>query len=94
MTPPREQVQAQLSDDEQVIFLEPPEFDVAILGLTQQFSAPRCVCYDRARVIDVLIEMGCDHDDAEDFFAFNIIGAYVGDTTPVFLERIESCPEP
>ena len=28
-------------------------------------------------------------EEAEEFFEFNIIGSYVGDGTPVFLEELE-----
>jgi hypothetical protein len=44
------------------------------------------VVYDSAKVIDILIERdGMTHEEAEEFFSFNIEGAWVGEQTPVWL---------
>jgi hypothetical protein len=89
----RQQILDQLTDDETVTFLEGPEFDGAIIGLGHRYGAALVVCYDRARVLDVIVAGGCDEDDAEEYFEFNIIGAYVGDSTPMFIDCVETpCP--
>ena len=41
------------------------------------------VINDRSKVIDILMR-DMSHEDAEEFFEFNIQCAYVGDRTPVF----------
>ncbi len=60
-------------------------FDAAIVGTVQQFNKT-LVCYGREKCIDILVERdGMSRADAEDFFEFNVVGAYVGENTPVFL---------
>jgi hypothetical protein len=70
---------------EDLMFLEPSVFDEAILGVADRFGMPSVVAYDRSRVIDI-IARDMPREDAEEFFEFNTIGAWVGDTTPVFID--------
>lgn len=58
--------------------------DSALLGIGRQFNTFFAV-YSTKKVIAGLIEQGMDEEEAIEFFAFNIIGAYVGEHTPVFL---------
>ena len=45
--------------------------------------------YDKAKIIDKLIEDGCDdYEGANEFYEFNQLGAWVGDKTPGFLIRL------
>ena len=42
--------------------------------------------YDYEKCIQVLVERdGMTREDAEEFFDFNVVGAYVGENTPIFL---------
>lgn len=61
-------------------------FDKAIIGLGACFHSYKVV-YDKQKVIDILCEE-MDYEEAIEYFDFNIIGAYVGDETPVFLEDL------
>jgi hypothetical protein len=68
-----------------------PEMDVAIVGLVSGAGRERVVCYDREKVIEVLMERdGMEQDEAEEFFDFNIEGAYVGPETPVFISLTQT----
>ena len=67
------------------VFLEPSEFDEAIVGVVERFGAVPVVCYDRAMVIDI-IARDMPREDAEEYFEFNTIGAWMGEFTPVFLD--------
>jgi hypothetical protein len=61
-------------------------FDEAIIGIGWQFTQPMVV-YDREKCIQVLMERdGMSREDADEFFDFNVSGAYVGKDTPVFVE--------
>jgi hypothetical protein len=62
-------------------------FDAAIIGYGTQFNKP-VVVYSRDRVISILMADGMTEDEAEEFFEFNIAGAYVGETTPVYLREV------
>lgn len=78
----REQISARL---EEAIFLEPAAMDEAIIGTAERFGMGEVVCYDRARVIDILAR-DMPREDAEEWFEFNTIGAWMGDATPVFVD--------
>ena len=60
-------------------------FDKCIIGVVERCGQPPIVCYDRQKVIDKLIEEGATYDDAVDFFEFNQIGAWMGESTPCFI---------
>lgn len=47
--------------------------------------------YDYDTVIANLMNDGMSHDDACEFFDFNIIGAWMGDSTPLF---VRLCRQP
>lgn len=59
-------------------------FDDCIVGVGEQFNRA-FVVYDRAKVIESLMRDGLDWDDAEEYYAVNIVGSYVGEHTPCFL---------
>jgi hypothetical protein len=62
-------------------------FDDAILGVVERIGL-QTVCYDLNKVIAILMEQGMDEQDAWDWYQFNMVGAWVGEATPVFLERL------
>jgi hypothetical protein len=78
----RKQISYQL---EEALFLEPSTFDEAILGVAHRCGMDPVVAYDRTRVIDILAR-DMPREDAEEFFEFNTIGAWMGDATPVFVD--------
>jgi hypothetical protein len=62
-------------------------FDDAILGVVERIGL-QTVCYDLKKVIAILMEQGMDEQDAWDWYQFNMLGAWVGEATPVFLETL------
>jgi hypothetical protein len=69
-------------------------FDEAIVGISERFGRDPIVSYDRDKCIEILAkEFAQDNDDpeldateeAEDYFAFNVIGGWVGEGTPEFI---------
>ena len=63
-------------------------FDDAILGMCVQFGSEPVVAYDFNKCVEILIERdGMEREEAIDFINFNVIGAYVGLNTPVFIMR-------
>ena len=46
--------------------------------------------YDKHKIIQSLIRDGCSLDDAEEYFDFNIAGAWVGEYTPAFITLLET----
>lgn len=58
----------------------------ALLGYARVFNKYVAV-YDKVEVINILMRRdGMSYEEAIDFFEYNIVGAYVGDGTPAFLE--------
>jgi hypothetical protein len=58
-------------------------FDEAIIGV-QEGIQPRLV-YDLWKIVAVLTEE-MSEEDALDYIAYNITGAYVGESTPVIVD--------
>jgi hypothetical protein len=66
-----------------------PGFDAALIGVGVQFSREIAI-YDYDKCLDVLIDRdGMDVEDAIDYMEYNVLGAYVGKSTPIFLIRKE-----
>ena len=63
-------------------------FDSACIGVART-SVGFVACYDIDMCIEVLVNDGMDYGDALEYFDFNVAGAYIGDKTPVFMERDE-----
>lgn len=64
------------------------EYDDALVGTADLWlperGQVRVACYDGNRIVDILArEMS--GDDAMEFAEFNIMGAYMGEGTPVFV---------
>lgn len=71
--------------DEELLLLEPDTFDEAIIGIAERAGGMMAVAYDRTLCVDILArEMS--REEAEEFFEFNTIGAWMGDRTPVFVD--------
>lgn len=60
-------------------------FNDAIIGLAHYPNHPPIILYDRQKCIEILEQDDMTSEDAEDYFAFNVIGGWVGDYTPAFL---------
>jgi len=72
-------------------------FDLAVIGVGSRCGQPDILVYDSQLCIDTLMDGGMGHDEAVDYFEFNVAGAWVGDDTPLFvdlcsLEDIEEEP--
>jgi len=66
-------------------------WDDCILGTAYSPGRELLVVYDGEAIIQKMIDRdGMTHEEAEEFFSFNIEGAWVGPRTPVFLRRINA----
>ena len=60
-------------------------FEEALIGFGYQFNYPVAV-YSRGRCIEILVQRdGMSFEEATEYFDFNVSGAYVGESTPIFL---------
>ena len=61
-------------------------FDEAIVGYEANFT----VVYDYSKCMKVLMKRdGMTEHEAHEFMEFNVVGAYVGDFTPIFIHRLD-----
>ena len=75
-----------VGDDEVLAFAD--GHDDAIVGVADR-EGVTVVVYDARLILDALrTRDGMDRDEAQEFFEFNIAGAWIGEQTPIFLRRI------
>ena len=61
-------------------------FEDAFLGVSEVFGRPPLATYDRDKCIDILIQRdGMTYEEAEEYFDFNVRGAWVGESTPIYV---------
>ena len=73
---------------EGAMILEPSSFDEAIVGIVQRIDRDPVVCYSVSKIIEILAESGMDDDEAYEYYEYNILGAYMGEGTPMFVEML------
>ncbi len=61
------------------------EFDAALIGVAQIFTNRPVAVYSYRKIIAQLMCSGMGRDEAEEYFSFNMQGAYVGDGTPAIM---------
>lgn len=60
-------------------------FNHCIVGVVERFGQPPLVCYNRDKVIESHMADGMTFEEAEEYFEFNQIGAWLGESTPCFI---------
>lgn len=63
-------------------------FDEAIIGTAERINLGPVVAYDVDKMIDIMIERdGMTYEEALEYFNFNILGAWMGEFTPIFVSK-------
>ena len=62
-------------------------FDDAILGVARQGGKDYVVCYSLQKMVNVLSK-DMDREDALEYLDYNVLGAYYGDDTPIYVEDL------
>lgn len=77
-------------------------FDEAIIGMAERINLGPVVAYDKGKIIEILMkDMEVDENELEEgqtiedkkyemaieYFDFNIIGAWMGEFTPIFITK-------
>jgi len=60
-------------------------FEDCIIGICERHGQEPIVTYDKNKIIDKLILEDMTEEEALEFFYYNQIGAWVGETTPCFV---------
>lgn len=94
IVPLRQRIDDLVGDDE-LLALEPrDDYDPAIVGIARRFHDSFLV-YSEPKLLEIIeTEMDDEGPDeaAREHFEFNIVGAWVGDTTPAFLTPWRATP--
>lgn len=61
-------------------------FDEALVGCT--YGADVVAVYDINKMIEILICEGMDYDDAVEHLEYNVVGAYMGEKTPQYVNFV------
>lgn len=62
-------------------------FDEAIIGMAQRINLGPVVAYDVDKMLDIMVERdGMTYEEAMEYFDFNILGAWMGENTPVYIQ--------
>ena len=69
-----------------LLFMTEAEFDEAIIGVAERIGMEAVVAYDTDKIIEIL-SRDMTEEEAVEYFDFNIIGAYVGERTPIYIKK-------
>ena len=76
----------ELLAENDALLLEPrEEYDSCIIVVGYRFSEGPLAVYSIPKVLRVLENSGMEPEEAEEFFNFNTLGAWMGDGTPIFI---------
>ena len=61
-------------------------FDEAIIGVAERINLGPVAAYSVEKIIEILMERDeMTYEDAYEYFSYNVIGAWMGEYTPVFI---------
>jgi|TARA_R110000868_G_scaffold14628_3_gene67767 hypothetical protein len=63
-------------------------FDEAIIGIGNRCGQPDILAYDVNKCVKILMDQGMTEEEAIDYFEFNVVGAWMGEETPIFIREI------
>lgn len=65
-------------------------FEQAFIGPAHRCGQPTLAAYSRDRAIQLLVVRdGMSHEEAEEFFEFNVVGSWAGPHTPIWISESE-----
>ena len=63
-------------------------FDNAIIGVGERCTTDSMIVYDYDKKVKVLVTRDdMSYEEAEEYIDFNIVGAWIGDTTPIIVTK-------
>lgn len=63
-------------------------FDSAIIGVGGRCNTDPMIVYDYDKMVDVLVMRdGMAQEEAEEYLDYNVVCAWIGDTTPIILKN-------
>ena len=63
-------------------------FDSAIIGVGGRCNTDPMIVYDYDKMVEVLVMRdGMAQEEAEEYLDYNVVCAWIGDTTPIILKN-------
>ena len=63
-------------------------FDTAIIGVGERNNTDSMIVYDYDKMVKVLVTRDdMSYEEAEEYIDYNVIGAWIGDTTPIIVSK-------
>ena len=75
-----------MNDDQEILKID--DYDDCVIGIGQTWHGNMLVdrlIYDGEKMLDKMVENGMDREGALEYMDFNILSAYVGESTPIVL---------
>jgi hypothetical protein len=63
--------------------------DEALVGVARRCGQPTLAVYDYEKCVECFVGQGMSHEDAIEWMEFNVVGAWLGEGTPIWLCRPE-----
>lgn len=60
-------------------------YDAAIIGVTDSWLPATKMVYSGDKIVAMLVEIGMTEEEAMEYLAFNMEGAYAGPSTPIIV---------
>ena len=78
-----------MQDDERMVKAD--GLEDAIIGTGSLINMPDVLVYSYNKAVKIFMERdGMTHEEAVEWMEFNVVGAWVGETTPIFVHEIPS----
>jgi len=82
----REEIECAYSEEfPKMLFMD--GLDSAIIGVAQVHGNP-VVAYSTEKILENLVDQGMGFHEAREFMMFNILGAYMGEFTPLVIDDL------
>ena len=75
----------ELITDEDAVLL-PNNYRSALVGVGYRYNSGPLAVYNLNTVLEILTSDGMSMSDAREWYEYNMIGAWVGDGTPIFID--------
>ena len=63
-------------------------FDSAVIGVGERNNTDSMIVYDYNKMVNELMTRdGMTYKEAEEYIDFNIVGSWIGDTTPIIVNK-------
>ena len=78
-----------MTEDERLVKAD--GLEDAIIGVGSRINMPEVLIYSYNKSVDIFMKRdGMTYKEAVEWMVFNVVGAWVGETTPIFVHEIPS----